>query len=524
MPIRSKGASYMPGLVLFVHGLFGNRESWGAVPDFVRDSPLNSGFRVDLFEYDGKAISAANIGTSARLLLTALETRYADCDPIYLVGHSLGGLIARELCRILLNEDPDGILNRIGAVITVGTPLEGARRGNRLLRWIPFVTPKIDEITRNHFAPYRDAINKSMKRSARRPRQLHIEIESDRVIASQVAGHFTVDDVAAAVIPGSHQHFAENNDGAKYVADVLVTQIRKSQNSLSRPNIPKTESMSARSLPDRLLLVACSHTKAPGGNVVANFDPAAWIPPPGLRQRVIDKRSYVFSLLNDAKLADGFERGGNRKHQPANSDLIHGPDLGGLNATGHDGKYMAAWQRYGGRFYTAVSKDTWDNYNRNRASVEVLIMSGLYGLLEPNEEIQNYDVHLTDTDINSGQSVSSMWQDLYTEMLNAYIQHAYRGRKVQIVNLLCDEHYVDAIVWHKLSTDCVVYHLASPTLSDVHLLPPAGRIFDALLRNPSRLEVLRLDEPQELSSFGIPPQGLSDTKIVFDSRVGRSKQ
>ena len=513
----------MAGLVLFLHGLFGNRDSWGDVPTFVRDSPLAGGFEVDRMEYDAKAISVADIETSARLVLTRLETSYVECDPVYLVGYSLGGLIAREVCRRLLNGDPDLVLNRLGAVITVGTPLEGARRFNRLISLIPGVTPKIEQITRNHFDRYQEAINEAMKRSARRPRQFHIEIESDGVIARQVAEHFTEDDVAAGVIPGSHRNFAKDNKSAKYVADVLVTQIRKAQNSLSRPNLPKTEAAANQSLPDRLILIACSHTKAPGGNLATTFNPAEWISPLALRQREIDKRSYVYSLVNDAKLADGFERGGNRKHQPANRDLRHGPDLGGLNATGREGRYMPAWQRYGGRFYAALSDDAWANYHRHRDEIGVLIMSGLYGLLEPDEEIQNYDVHLTDTDIDSGQSVSSMWQELYTEMLNAYIQRAYRGRKVQIINLLCDQFYVDAVVWHKLSTDCLVYHLASPTLSDVKLLPPAGRVFDALVRDPGRLERLPLDESQELSSFGVPPHGLSNTKIVFESRVGGSK-
>jgi pimeloyl-ACP methyl ester carboxylesterase len=136
-----------------------------------------------------QGFSAANIDVSARQVLTRIETSYPDHDPIYLVGHSLGGLVSRELCRQLLLKGPDAILNRIGAVITVGTPLEGARLGNRLLRWLPFVSPKIDEITRNHFNAYRDAINEAMKRSARRPRHFHIEIESDRVIANQIADH-----------------------------------------------------------------------------------------------------------------------------------------------------------------------------------------------------------------------------------------------------------------------------------------------------------------------------------------------
>lgn len=514
----------MAGLVLFLHGLKGDRHSWGAVPDFVRDSPLGNDFDVDRAEYDAKVFGSTDIETSARQILTKIETAYAEHDPIYLVGYSLGGLIAREVCRRLLMSGPDELLNRIAAVLTVGSPLEGARMANWLLRNTPIISPKVRELTGNHFDRYRDAIDVAMKRSAKRPKYFHIEIETDRVIAKHIAEHFTQDDYQAAVIPGSHRDFANKKADASYVADVLLRQIRNSQNSMIRPNIRTPELVAPNDLPDQLILIACSHTKNPGGAKVPDLNPAGWILPRGLRQRVIDKRSYVFSVLDDAKLADGFERGGNRKHQPANRDLKRGPDLGGVSVIGDEGSYLPAWKRYGGRFYTAVSQTAWESYHQKHHQIGVLIMSGLYGLIAPDEHIQNYDVHLTDTHVDSGHSVSSMWGDLFTEMLNTYIQLSHRGRKVQIVNLLCDEHYVDAVTWHKLSTNCSVFHLASPTLKDVLLLPPAGRIFDSILQNPTRLEQLVHDELVDLSSFGAPPAGLSSTQVVFESRVGASRQ
>jgi hypothetical protein len=151
-------------------------------------------------------------------------------------------------------------------------------------------------------------------------------------------------------------------------------------------------------------------------------------------------------------------------------------------------------------------------------------MSGLYGLIEPEERIQNYDVHLTDTHRDTGHSVASMWSELYTEMLNNYISQSYAGRKVHIVNLLCDTDYVDAILWHKLSPNCSVFHLASPTLRHKALLPPAGTIFDALLREPGRLDTLERSVPLDISSFGKPPDGLSGTQLIFDRYIGESKK
>jgi pimeloyl-ACP methyl ester carboxylesterase len=313
----------MAGLVLFLHGLMGNQQSWGAVPDFVRQSPLGQTFEVTALEYSATAFGSAQITTSAQQVLTQIQTRYPANDPIYFVGHSLGGLIAREICRQLLVSDPDSILSKIGGVITVGTPLAGTRIANWLLGHTPIITPKIRELTKNHFDGYREAIRQAIKRSAKRPKHFHIAIENDMVIAKHLADHFTEDDYSAGVIPGPHRNFASSNSDASYVADVLVTQIRKSQNSLSAPDIRRIDAP-PHTLPDRLILISCSHSKHAGGDAIAEPYPAGWILPPDLRQRVINRRSYVYSVLADAKLEDGFKSGNNRKHQPTNQELKHG--------------------------------------------------------------------------------------------------------------------------------------------------------------------------------------------------------
>jgi hypothetical protein len=93
----------MPGLVVFLHGLMGNRHSWGAVPDFVQGPD----FAVVTPTYNAKVRGRSDIETSAQRVVTELQTRYPNHEPIYLVGHSLGGLVAREICRRLLLQGPD---------------------------------------------------------------------------------------------------------------------------------------------------------------------------------------------------------------------------------------------------------------------------------------------------------------------------------------------------------------------------------------------------------------------------------
>jgi hypothetical protein len=113
-------------------------------------------------------------------------------------------------------------------------------------------------------------------------------------------------------------------------------------------------------------------------------------------------------------------------------------------------------------------------------------MSGLYGLIDAEEKIQDYDIHLSDSDRDTGQLVKTMWSDLYTETIKHYLTRAFNGERVKIFNLLCDINYVTAVEWLELPKEkCTVYHLASPKLSDVHLLPAAGTILNRFLSDPS---------------------------------------
>ena len=219
----------MPGLLVFLHGLSGNQHSWGAVPDYIQ----RTNFEIITPTYASGIRSRADIAASAKQIATQIETRYPAYEPIFLIGHSLGGLVAREICRHLLVSGPDELLNRIRATLTVGTPLEGARYGNRFLRAIPFLSPKIHQIATEQYAfgEYREAIRIAKKRGVNRPKQLHIVMEENGVISRQEEAHFTEDDYSAAVIPGTHQSFNARNEDAKYVADVLLAQIRKVDSS-----------------------------------------------------------------------------------------------------------------------------------------------------------------------------------------------------------------------------------------------------------------------------------------------------
>ncbi|MGY4424488.1 pimeloyl-ACP methyl ester carboxylesterase [Bradyrhizobium sp. JR6.1] len=521
----------MAGLVIFLHGLGGDETSWTAVPDFLAKS-LGSDFEVANPTYSARKLSPADLETSATQILTYLNTKFPDASPIYLIGHSLGGLVAREVCRKLLVEGPDDLLQRIRAVITAGSPLEGVPYGNWFFRQLKRLNPKVAALAnpKELYAKYRLAIREAQKRKVARPKLFHLGLEEDRVVAKHIKDNFTDDDQSAGVLPGTHTGFAEGRKSAEYVADVLVSTIRGVQNGESvKPSTPVSTTIvpaaqaSETRPPDRLILIACSHGKKDGGGAYSG-QPLRWVPEATLRQDYLAKRNYIYSVLKDGKLVDNFERGGNRSHQPANARLVHGLDLGGVATTA--GEYLPACERYSGRLYGRISKDGWESYFRNTPQVKVLIMSGLYGLIEPDEFIQNYDVHLSDTHKEYGLDVKSQWLELYTSTLISYVRHSWSGgRRVNIFNFLGDHHYVDAIRWHSLPREaCSVFHFTSLTSSDVALLPPAGTLVDAILKKPYLLEGFERDQFDQyaLTDYGQPPSGLSDFKFGFESRVGLS--
>lgn len=529
------------GLVAFLCGLGGDETAWGDVPKHIRESPLGQDFDVAMLPYSAKVWSQSDIQKSSSVVQTRLETTYPASDPIYLIGYSLGGLIARDLCRRLLLEGPDELLKRIAAVITVGTPLEGARLITVLvehvpvlarvmeqaLPFIPGLSPKLGQIINASwvFDQYRTAIQAAKLRRVSRPKQFHMQIEDDKWITPHVKSHWTEDDKDAGTISGTHTKFVRDDpEAAAFAADVLLQRIRKIENSFGRQYVREFVTPKPAEMPDQLVLVACSHAKRDGGVPFGGPNPLDWVPDAALRQRVISKRSNVFGLVHDALLEDGCERGGNRAHQPGNRHLVHGPDLGGTLVRGAGGEYLAASERYNGRVYRYVEKECWEKYPAIRQQWMVLIMSGLYGLIEPTESIQNYDVHLTDSEIDTGQTIASMWTDLYTPMLQAYVRSAFKERKVKIVNLLGDKHYVDAINWHALPLECSVYHLSSPTLEDVGLLPSAGVILNRILSDPNTMDpIVRDTREYSISDFGPPPAGEAKTKVIFESRIGISK-
>ena len=124
--VRSKN-SQNKSVVVFVHGFTGAAKStWGKFPDLILNDQDLDVFDVFLWGYPSKLIgknpSIHNIGKHFK---TELNIRLRHYKRVYLIGHSMGGLIIQSM---IVNELMDGHasqLRKIKHVIFFGTPNKG---------------------------------------------------------------------------------------------------------------------------------------------------------------------------------------------------------------------------------------------------------------------------------------------------------------------------------------------------------------------------------------------------------------
>ncbi|MCM2370554.1 PGAP1-like alpha/beta domain-containing protein [Aporhodopirellula aestuarii] len=121
-------------VVLFFHGFHGKSESFQAIRGHFRDTGLRTG----CVHYDDHV----SVATSAKKVAALVEQNFAGdaSTRLALVGHSMGGLVAREWV-----ENPELANPRITHLITVGSPHGGSE-------WAE-VTPLPDLVVNGQFTP-----------------------------------------------------------------------------------------------------------------------------------------------------------------------------------------------------------------------------------------------------------------------------------------------------------------------------------------------------------------------------------
>lgn len=232
-----------------------------------------------------------------------------------------------------------------------------------------------------------------------------------------------------------------------------------------------------------LILLACSHDKRSGGNCFERSVRRLASPQylPNFSESLLARRHSVLELLkgNGGRLYD--PEGGFRDLRRQNKALVAGPDLRGTDSG--TPSYLPAFRRYDGRFFVKLEKaapDFWSELPRH--PIEILFVSGLYGLLAWDELIQEYDCNMGDFlgGADSGQTVAKFWNPHLTGVLCDFISsEGKQGRPVKhVFDLLPDELYQSAFAWERIHSlaGVRVHHRVFRPISGTDTLPYIAQI------------------------------------------------
>lgn len=128
-------------IIVFVHGLGGGGyKTWGTVPPAILGSELAS-VDVAIFDYLSglrrRFFESPSIEVTIEQLVDELEP--LDYDSVYLVGHSMGGVIAMGAVReayLRQQTFESPLVRRIRGIFTLASPLAGSKRVPRIFTFM----------------------------------------------------------------------------------------------------------------------------------------------------------------------------------------------------------------------------------------------------------------------------------------------------------------------------------------------------------------------------------------------------
>jgi cytoplasmic iron level regulating protein YaaA (DUF328/UPF0246 family) len=201
--------------------------------------------------------------------------------------------------------------------------------------------------------------------------------------------------------------------------------------------------MSARTL----ILLSCSRDKLCGGSRFDNTTRrlSSRTSLTNYSELLSRKREQIFDLLKGKtdRLYNEDQGGGYRDERGVNQALTHDP---------YELAYMPAYERYDGRFFTAMRKVSPQFWSKLPKEVEILFVSGLYGLLFWDEPIQNYDCHLNDYIEGRArrQTLGDLWRKLSLTAVLCDFMNADRKRGrpfTHVFDMLSEETYQNVFDW-----------------------------------------------------------------------------
>ena len=258
-----------------------------------------------------------------------------------------------------------------------------------------------------------------------------------------------------------------------------------------------------------LIITICSNNKKQGGGPFAKESPSLLTVLPEHASAIIKKRQAMLHLLKEGEaIRDGVEI----SHMQLNSRLKLGPDFGGNESS----LFMPAYQRNIGRFFAEAGKI--NQSILTETAHHVLILSGLYGILLPEEQVQAYSCPIDDC-----AQVSEAWKDtaFLTSLVLAYIN---KNAIKRVLDLTGQEAYRNLLDWGRIAKKTDTIHFFSEQYVGASALPSLGELARTRLLTKTEDEILAIepDAPIYLGDHGrivitklpTPPDGLPKESLA----------
>ncbi|HKE96043.1 MAG TPA: alpha/beta fold hydrolase, partial [Povalibacter sp.] len=378
--------------VLFIHGILGDHhETWKDTPAQLMTEQVLAEADFGSFGYGTGVFDTRTTRIHALQLNTWMHAHLASYRRIYIIAHSMGGLITREACGLLArsNQEQDrALLGRIRHGFFVAVPIAGSATAGWLSR-IPLINrinrkvailadPRVAGVQLKEF--YEESI-RALGYDAPRPRFSLFTGTADGLVAEPPEWSLTQDDRYEGVVEGSHGTIKTDQSANSTLMRLIVRQIESYQQD------PAVQTASFRAIKAAaetrdVLLMACSSTKSSSSEV--QHPSRGGVPASVLDAATADalfrQRAFVKDLIESGHIKGQQFAEGNRKSRQQNRSLLLGPDFGGLD---NAPRYLPAHRRYMGRAFQVEAAE-WSKFfavPRN-ARPHLLIVSGLYGLCD----------------------------------------------------------------------------------------------------------------------------------------------
>jgi pimeloyl-ACP methyl ester carboxylesterase len=536
-------------LIIFVHGIFGDPQgTWAETPQTLMMFPALADADWGSFGYDTGLIYRRDAMQTVDQLLLWIRTHAARYRNIFFVAHSMGGLFVRDVCaKLALSQSQNdlALFANIKHGFLVASPVGGAVWARRI-SWIPLIRSLNSHIAYleqgesyiSKFPTYAAAIDAAKKHGGSRPKFSIFIGTRDQVVQNILTSVLTEDDTYEGPVPGSHSTLKTalnaNSTLVKRIVQIVSDYSRRSMvapqeiataiiasRASSSLEAPRSDTLTAPVSTGggkAVILISCSAHKRTDSEVMhpKKGGVLSAVADGEIGLHAIQTRAQIMGLLQSGRI-DGTEfKEGNRAGRPENRALVLGPDFGGAI---NEPKYLPAFWRYSGRTYQA-SREDWSAFLSFPDPVRpsILIMSGLYGLIPFDECIQNYDCHITDTDVQSGQTVVAYWGATMTDILLSHCDRLKSsGVKVgPIIDLLSESSYQSALDWERIYPRYPVLHRVFETKAGRDALVNIGIFLRTILRDPAK--AIRLPPDRFIDE----PEFIDADRIAFEYQIGQS--